>query len=353
VHMLPGLTLLPPDSHQRCIGRRRPCGWALMASILAAGQPAGEERESAHAKARSAVIRIELRPEVEVKEPRVRLGDVGKLAASDPATLRRLSDLPLGEAPTAGRVVRLAQERLSRWIRARTGLRAEQIQWAGPVASDIRLATHVLSGGVIAGHATESVRAASSRTGMRTEASVRQSPPDQVIPVGRLELRARPLSEADLLAKRLFLPVEILVDGRLVRSVPVVFDLKTFGPGCVATRSQSAGEILQLSGLEEREMEWNGRDLLPIEWARREALRLRRPIQPGAVLTRAHVEPAPVVVQGDWATLHVRQGLVDLESRVEVLQDGRAGERVRVKLKSARGAVFARVTGPGTLEAVQ
>lgn len=348
--MIPGLTMMPAHFNQRERSRGWRRGWALMASILAAGQAAGEEPE---VKAGSAGIRIELRPEVEVKELRVKLGDVGKLAASDPATLRRLSDLPLGEAPTAGHVVRLEQERLSRWIRARMGLRAEQIEWAGPASSDIRLATHVLSGAVIAAHATERVRAASSRTGIRTEVSVRQSPPDQVIPVGRLELRARPLSEADLLAKRSSSPVEILVDGRLVRTVPVSFDLRAFGPGCVATRSQSAGEILQLSSLEEREVEWSGRDLLPAEWARREALRLRRPIQPGAVLTRAHVEPAPVVAQGDWASLHVRQGLVNLESRVEVLQDGRAGERVRVKLKSGRGAISARVTGPGTLEVVQ
>jgi flagellar basal body P-ring formation protein FlgA len=174
-----------------------------------------------------------------------------------------------------------------------------------------------------------------------------------VIPAGRLEFRARPPSQADLLAKRLSLWVEIWVDEHLVRTVPVGFELSAFGPAYVAGRSQSAGEILEPSNLEVREVEWSGRDLLPVESSTRQALRLRRPLEAGAVLTRAHVEPAPALTQGAWATLHVRQGLVDLEGRVEVLQDGRTGQMVRVKLPGASASILARVTGPESVEVLQ
>lgn len=351
----PELAMMLPRFIQRAHARRWRHGLAVVGSLLLAGRAAGGERAepAALTERRPAPIRIELGAEVEVKQPRVKLGDVAKLAAADPATLQRLADLSLGQAPAAGHAFRLERERLSRWIRAQTGIGAELIEWAGPAVSDVRLSARLLSGDAIAECAIESVRARRSGTEMRIEPSVNQRPPDQAIPLGRLELRARPLPEADLLAKRLSLPVEIMVDGRLVRAVPVSLDLKAFGPAVVATQRQSAGEPLQTSAFEVREVEWSGRDLLPVQRARREALRLRRPVEPGTLLTRAHVEPAPVVAQGDWATLHVRQGLLDLERRVEVLQDGRAGERVRVKLKTAGPAILARVTGPGTVEVVQ
>jgi flagellar basal body P-ring formation protein FlgA len=41
---------------------------------------------------------------------------------------------------------------------------------------------------------------------------------------------------------------------------------------------------------------------------------------------------------------------VMLESRVEVLQDGRVGDSVRVRQGGATGIVLARVTGPAALE---
>jgi flagella basal body P-ring formation protein FlgA len=60
----------------------------------------------------------------------------------------------------------------------------------------------------------------------------------------------------------------------------------------------------------------------------------------------------PLVARGEWATLRSGAGAVTLESRVEVLQDGQAGQRVRVRAAGATGIVFARVLGPAQLELV-
>jgi len=49
--------------------------------------------------------------------------------------------------------------------------------------------------------------------------------------------------------------------------------------------------------------------------------------------------------------LRIKDTAIELESRVEVLQDGLLGQRVRVKAKNAAGPVLARVTGAGRLEA--
>jgi flagella basal body P-ring formation protein FlgA len=64
---------------------------------------------------------------------------------------------------------------------------------------------------------------------------------------------------------------------------------------------------------------------------------------------RAEVETL-AVARGEWASLRSISGAVVLESRVEVLQDGRPGERVRVRQQGATGIVFARAVERGVLE---
>jgi flagella basal body P-ring formation protein FlgA len=58
----------------------------------------------------------------------------------------------------------------------------------------------------------------------------------------------------------------------------------------------------------------------------------------------------PIVQRGQWASLRSGSGAVSLEARVEVLQDGRLGDSIRVRQQGAAAGVIARVTGPGQLE---
>ena len=61
-------------------------------------------------------------------------------------------------------------------------------------------------------------------------------------------------------------------------------------------------------------------------------------------------EPALGVARGEFASLRALAGAVRLESRVEVLQDGRVGDRIRVRTPGAMGTVFATVVAPHQLE---
>lgn len=70
-------------------------------------------------------------------------------------------------------------------------------------------------------------------------------------------------------------------------------------------------------------------------------------------MTRDSVESRPAVARGDWATLHAIAGAVNLESRVEVLEDGRNGQLVHVKLPNATSPMLARVVGERMVEVKQ
>ncbi len=56
------------------------------------------------------------------------------------------------------------------------------------------------------------------------------------------------------------------------------------------------------------------------------------------------------VVRGEWATLRTSCGVVSLERRVQVLQDGRPGQAVRVKVSGATMSILAQVTGAHAVE---
>ncbi|MCY1244044.1 flagella basal body P-ring formation protein FlgA [compost metagenome] len=157
--------------------------------------------------------------------------------------------------------------------------------------------------------------------------------------------------------------VDAWVDDRFVRTTAVTFEVSAWAPLTVATTQMDSGAavdaVLLRGGTEARDVDLasikqgapidagiNGR-FSELEAGRQ---RLRKPLKAGEVLTRAHLESMPAVVRGNWALLQARSGDVAVESRVEVLQDGREGQFVRVKVTGAKGEVLARVTGPGQVE---
>ncbi len=251
------------------------------------------------ARAAGTPVRIELRNEAIVSKPHVRLGDIAILTTRDAPTLERLMELPLGAAPRTGTAIRIDRDRLLRWVRARTGLGADEIEWAGARFALVRSAVESVPGTTIAERAERALSETLAAGGLRAEIRPPVVPRDVNVPAGTLEIRVRSLPRASLLSRRPSVWVDLWVDGRFVRAVPVTFDLNVLGP---------AGN------------------------------------------TRAGSGPAAVLQRGSWATLREQEGLVSLEHRVEVLEEGREGQAVRVRAAGSRKVILARITGPDSVE---
>lgn len=300
-------------------------------------------------------VRIELLSDVGVRQSEVTLGDVAHLTTRDMAAIRQLVDLSLGLVPRTGEVVRLKRENLVRWIRARTGIEMSDIVWTGADTSNVHLVLGVLSGDKVASTAEKALRAALAKQGLRADIETGHMPTDVRIPRGKIALKVRQIPESAVLASHVSVWVDIWVDKDFVRTVPVDFDLAVFGPAYVATQDISLGQRLRPSVLQRREVRWSGRNAPPLLAADDElsTLQLRRPLTVGGVLTRGHVKTAPMVARGGWATLRATEGMVRIESRVEVLQDGASGQLVRVRLPDSASSIVAQVTGPGVVEVRQ
>jgi len=304
-------------------------------------------------------VTIELRAGVKVDRSQVRLGDVAYLTTRDLATLRQLMALPMGAAPRPGSPAVLDRETVERWIHAKSGLFA--IRWEGPIEVSVESAASQLPGDIVVDAAQSALTRWLSERSLRAEVRPVSTARDLVVPAGKPTLHVRPIASRALPSKRMLVWVDAWVDDRFVRTTAVSFEVSAWASVPVAVsdvdRGVTVDPVVRHGALKEREVDLTTlRQGKPAVCAKsRTALaesgqQLRRPLRSGEALTEAHLEPAIAVARGGSAELTARSGDVAIRSRVEVLQDGRPGQTVRVKVPGGSGDVLARVTGPGQVE---
>lgn len=291
---------------------------------------------------------IELRPHVEVSRPVVTLGEVAWLESKDLALMRALVDLPLGPAPAAGRTAMLQRATLAAWIRVRAGIPEEALQWVGPAAGELVAATRLLRGEDIAAAAEVALRDWLEAQGVRGELQRDGLPGDLDMLAGEVALRPRSLQHLGL-RPRMVVWVEIWSGENFVRAVPVPFHVQAWRAVPRATTALPAGAPLLEAVLVKEDVDVAAATSPPLADVPAGS-RVRHALRPGETLNPGNTEIQPLVQRGHWAALRSGAGLVTSEARVEVLQDGRLGDNVRVRQPGASGGVIARVTGPGLLE---
>jgi flagella basal body P-ring formation protein FlgA len=261
-------------------------------------------------------------------------------------------DVPLGRAPRAGQSFALERDVLARWIRSHVGLQGDQITWQGAAYTDISLRSRDIPGDDIVARADKALRqqlGGQLPVGTRIELQPVAVPHDLAVADEPVELTPRPMGAAAL-APRMTVWVDVGAAGRVQRSVAVVFEVAVHGPVVVAARDIPAGASLLAGDLQVQNMAGAATSQKSPARDFSEGQRLRRALRAGEPLTAAHTEAIPDVVRGSWAVLEARQGGLNVQSRAEVLQDGRAGQMVQVKPANATASLLVRVAGPGRVE---
>lgn len=311
-------------------------------------------------------LRVELRPQVTVQHSSVRLADIAVLTSSDLGMLRRALAIPLGQAPRPGESAVLESERLGYWLRSRTGLREDQIDWRGPRQTAIVTAVQEIAGEQVAAQAqaalAEHLRSMARQKGLelsRLDIDPVALPVSVEVPMQGRRLQVRPLS-ATRMSPRMLVWVDVFSGDRHVRAIPVRFEVAAFARLPVASHAMPVGSPVQADGMELREIDVTAMPSLSAlpggvrvdasAGADADAPVLRRALQAGDVVSADSLLARPAVVRGEWASLVTRQGPLSLESRVEVLQDGQPGQIVRARPANATGVLSVRVVGRGQLE---
>ncbi|RYF16709.1 MAG: hypothetical protein EOO30_10090 [Comamonadaceae bacterium] len=255
---------------------------------------------------------IELLADATVRGGVVTLGQVARLQSSDLALMRTLVDLPIAQTPRLGEAALLGPADVDRRLRQRTG-QSVRVTWGGADQVRVQRLRHRVKGEAIAEAAAGALRRWLSAASSPAEVHVAAVPRDVDVEGSEVRLQPRPPSGHPSRARSIVW-VDLWSAESFVRSVPVSLEVPFAGEG-LSRRARAAEGVL------------------------------------GAGPARGAVHPSALAVErGEWAALRTTLGGVLLESRVQVLQDGREGERIRVRQQGATGLVFARVVERGLLE---
>jgi flagellar basal body P-ring formation protein FlgA len=299
-------------------------------------------------------VHVTLRAENAVAGAFFKLSEIATVSAGDEQLERELAALRVGRSPRAGTVLALKPVEVERVIarlkpELRQRLRVEGAQTAsvrrGPLQS--------VEPARVRESAARALEVFLAERYSRFEIEPLGEPGGAfAVPEGRLELKPR-IAAAGSVPARLTVWMELYIDGFHYQSLPVAFAVRGYQPVLAARSALRAGERVRTDELAVREEQVAGYAEAPVPADLEAAtLRLKRPLAAGEVLTWRHAEQAPAVSRNQEITVRLAVGAIALEAPAVATQDARPGEVIRVRTAASRQTYSARVTGPGTAEAL-
>lgn len=294
------------------------------------------------------VLEIDLHRAAQVARAQVMLGDVAELHGATDASLAVWRAMPLGAAPRSGSVV-LSRSQIERWMKNHAGGSQPMLHWSGADQVEVSVAQQKVAGVKIADTARAALQEWLAGKVERSDISDVDDTRDTLVAPGKLRLSAR-MPTDDMPRKRMLVWVDIWVDDAFVRVVPISFVVQAYKTAYVARQDVRVGRVVQDDEFDSRQIDVTESTAPVAVLNNAAAWRMKHAVARGAVLLKNQVEEAPAVARGEAATLRSQVGVLMLESKVEVLQDGYPGQMVKVRLPAASGPVLARVTRAGLLE---
>jgi flagella basal body P-ring formation protein FlgA len=325
------------------------CLWALAASaglaVVACAQPADE----------GAVV-VTLRQSAGLSATTVCVGHVASLSGGTPGLRQQIASLDLADRPPRGKPLQLLSELVAYRVRV-AGIDRDRIRMHGAPMVEVSAAAAPAGEDELLQAAREALF---DKLCLRPdEATLVLAQPPQLPqftpgPKDDLRLEAVPCEPAAV-PGRCRVDVTVLVNGERVELVPLLVDVKLYKTAAIARRRIEVGEPLtdENTRCERQAIDAPASWLTPKDLAA--GRKARRPIAAGQVIPPAAVEPLsaenPVLVkQRDLVRLVAQVGSMRVTALAEAQQDGRAGDRIRVRNVDSHKEVVGRVVGRGLVE---
>lgn len=117
------------------------------------------------------------------------------------------------------------------------------------------------------------------------------------------------------------------------------------------TRALRRGETLTSDDYE-IDQAWLAPDVPYVEPTHTGAIRLKRAIGAGEMLTSGHAEMAEVVKRGDIVSVHAISGTIVMRTEARALESGRIGDTIELEPLQTKGRFAAQVKAPGRVVAI-
>jgi flagella basal body P-ring formation protein FlgA len=294
-------------------------------------------------------VTVVVRPASEVAGEKVTLGDIASIQGADAEQSARLKSILVCPSPLPGKARKLTDDQVITTMR-RAGILPENAGLLCPPEIAVVRTSAIVGSADLVEAARKHILAVHSWTGtVSVEAAI--PPGDQVVSAGKLDLRIKAGTSA-IRKGRNSIPVEIVIDDKVYRTVQVSVTIKVIAPVAVAVKSIARSEQIGTSNIaiEERDVTLLPDDVMismpEAGWT------ASLPISEGSILRRSWVSAPPSVRSGDQVLVVVSCGTLRLTERGAAAQDGCIGDRIKVRLSGAGREVRATVSGQGLVEII-
>lgn len=300
---------------------------------------------SAFAASRTPVA-IVLKQQALVDHVDVRLGDVAEVRTRDRALRVRFEDVAVGWVPRNGARRTISRTEVETLLARSGGTAAVSVE--GARATTVRLRAGYYPAARLFDVARERLlRQLHARYPMLTGVDVTPvgEPVDLRVPAGRIVVDARPI-RGDALAKRVCVWVDLRLNDRPYRRIPVWLRVAAYAPAVVTKRTIKPREKLQPGDVAIEERDVTGTDpALIAKLGDIAGRRARTFIPAGAVVQTKNLEPNPPVLTDELVKVRVVAGSVRIETQAIAEQDGYIGDYIKVRNPKTAASFSARVIG--------
>lgn len=274
-------------------------------------------------------VTVRLFPESIIESERIQLGNISSITG-EPDAVERLSTVSLGYAPNPGMTREISREQITLAINAAGFSEKEIVVKSEPMVL-VRRAGQILQGTAVRDEVENSLLARFRNENVDARIVRIDLPVSFQIPVGEVELRAKSSAVRNLFAP-FSIPVEVRVDGNLVRTFAVTAEIEVFADVLVAVKDLAAGT--QISETDVRV------EKVRLERAASKYLRdttvlhgvsAAREMRSGTALTVDAVAPVAVIKPGDPVRIEANTGALKIIVNGEARAAGRIGERIAVR----------------------
>lgn len=315
----------------------------FLSILLAAGAVLTPER----APAADGTLEIRISSEATVRGDAVTLGQIASFQPAGDPRAASLREVEVASAPAPGNSHRFNRRFLDYKVGSAVANLGEEVALETPdslvVHRTAQVVTQARMEEIFRDHILKSAPWPENEI---TLESIRV-PEDVALPEGALRWDIRENGNADYLGN-VSATLTFYVDGRQIRRAPLSARVSITRKVVRAVRRIQRGDLIDREDLQRvRETSMRGRGDTLVDPDEAVGKRAARSIRSGSTLTSAMVEDPPVVERGSDVIILAETETLRITTRGEALEDGRHGERIRVRNLQSGKELFTTVKASG------
>ncbi len=275
-------------------------------------------------------VLIRLPEKATVVGPELALGQVAEVIGENKMVLEKVRRLSLGRAALAGNVLKVTPGFIKIKLR-QEGYSLKDFSFEGVETTEVLTQSVQMSTADLLPEVKAFVLKELRESPENVEVRLAGPEKKMMLPAGDLKTTFRPPLSGKF-EGTLLLTSELEVDGRLAKVLPLRVVVEVYHPVVVAQKGVEKGdkftrENVALVRKPTSALLSGSIDQLSSVLGRTAGA----PLAPGTVLRMTQIYDPPVVKHGDLLEAVVRRGNVEITVQVRAVEDGKAGDRIRVE----------------------